>query len=211
MQEESPRSECLSLAAISQALSQPEQLMFAALPDEQRQSLELLPAAEGRLWLHILIEALRSRYTMPDLEMLLMVESLKSFPLEKVQRAFEYIRRHPPEGYKGMPGETDVIAAIRHLDEVDAKEFKRAREAEVVEELRGLAARREAGEQFYSWVDVLRDATKELGRDPIAALAMPEPSPLPSPPTEDEFEEGRKRTDQMLQELKLRYPNTGNV
>lgn len=138
--------------------------------------------------------------------MLLMVDSLKSFRLEKVQRAFEYIRLHPQPGYKGMPSETEVIAVINQLGEQDSAEAEREKSRQFQEEMRDLQRRKDSGEKFYGWADLLQWGKENLGIDVLEKTKMPE-APKPEPITEDDWEAGRKRREQLLADFRRANPD----
>ena len=179
---------------------------FRSLPTQTQLQLLRMPLDQTRLYLLLLMEAIRARYEIKDSEMILMVDSLKSFPLQKVQRAFEHIRMHPPAGYRGMPGEADVIASVRQIEQDDASEWERKEKLKLAQEMRDLQARKDAGEEFFTWGDVVQAVAEKIGRDPIEAKAFPGTPPAPAPPTAEDYEFADRRRAEMLEGLRAKYP-----
>lgn len=100
-----------------------------------------------------------------------MVESLKSFSPEMVERAFEQLRLHPPSGYHGMPAEVDVIAAIRKLEDQDQAESQRKQDMAAIKEIEDLKRRKAAGEEFFTLADVILEARAKYGdRIPVGGI-----------------------------------------
>lgn len=182
-----------------------EKALFLSLPPETQGQLCEMPLAEARLWFLLMIEAARSRYAMPELEMLLMVESLKIFPLEIVQRAFAHIKCNPPEGYKGMPNEGEVIAVIRELKSQDAAEFQRQEQEAYLKEMQALKVRRDAGEKFYGVYDVLKYFREKYGHELDSHFAM-EPSTAKPETDKEQAARLQARRTQMFEDLYRVHP-----
>lgn len=110
--------------------------------------------------------------------MLLMVQSLRSYPLELVQKAFDHLREYPINGFTGMPSEADIAATVRKLaDEqrqAEIAEAQRQQSAAEQAELRELQRRKDAGEEMFGWEDLVKHASEHLGVDLGEAKKMPE-------------------------------------
>lgn len=135
------------------------------------------------------------------------LESLRNYKPEEFLRAAERLRDNPPEGWSGMPNQATYIRTMKELRAEDFAEAERQTSQKFQEEMRDLQRRKDAGEKFYGWADLLQWGKENLGIDVLEKTKMPE-APKPEPITEDDWEAGRKRREQLLADFRRANPDT---
>lgn len=117
-----------------------------------------------------LIAKVQVRWPFPemgDLEYVDWRETLNLYPLNDIQQALDRLMRQPPRRelhdgtvseYRGRPTLVDVTRTIDIMREERAQEFHRKQAEAHKKEMAELQRRKNAGEKFYGFADVLAAA-----------------------------------------------------
>lgn len=115
------------------------------------------------------LEALQERYRteMADAEYLDWLQTLRNYKLAEVIDAANELTLNPPEGWTGLPKLPDVLRVIHRAREAQAEERRRDEGRKLIAEMKDLQKRKDSGEEFFSFADVLKGVSLERAAKPM--------------------------------------------